>query len=84
MRLAVIALESEQVISPSINDFLCDRRLAAHRIQGHDTVLHQQLVEQRWNGGDLVGFAVHAALTQDSICSSPLVDSASIGEFWSS
>ncbi len=65
MRLTVVSLQSKQVICPLIEDLLCDCRLAPHRIQCHDAVLDHQLLKQRWDGGDLVRLAVHAALTQD-------------------
>ena len=47
VRLAVIALQGQQVNSAAINDLLRDRRLAPHCIERHDAVLDHQLVEQR-------------------------------------
>ena len=64
-RLSAIALQSKQAISRSINDLPCGRRLAPHRIQRRDAVLDRQLVEKRRNSGDVVQFAINAALTKD-------------------
>src|SRR5215218_909145 len=50
----VIGLENQQVVGPACQDLLGDGGLAAHGVQRHDAVLQCELVQQFWDGGDLV------------------------------
>ena len=64
MRDRVIGLQSQQIVAPACQDPLGDRGLTPHSVQRHDAVLQGELIQQRRNGGDLVGLAINAALAK--------------------
>ena len=64
VQVAVVGLQGEHVVSTLLNDLLGNGLLAPHGINRDDAALHVQQFQELRDGGDLVGFAVHFALTE--------------------
>ena len=63
-QLALIALQTQHVVSMVVPNLLGDPLLTTHRINGDNTAIDTQQVEQFGNSRDFVGFGIDFALAQ--------------------
>src|SRR5262245_15360317 len=64
MKLALVAFESQHIISALLNDSAGNVLLATHRVNAHNTTGHIQALEQFWTSRNLVGFVIDLTLSQ--------------------
>ena len=71
----MIGFEHQQVIGLLIENLLGNLGLAPHRVERNEAVFQVQLVQQKRNGGDLVGLWLHTLLSQrESLLTRPGTD----------
>src|SRR5262249_15345766 len=64
--LFVVALQGQEIVTTLALDLISNGRLAAHRIDGHNTAFDGKQVQKVWNGRDLIGLAVRLQLADDN------------------
>src|SRR5687768_11304096 len=63
--LFVIVLQRQEVIASLVQDLCRNLRLASHGINGHNTAVDGQQLQESWNRCDLIRFAVRLQLAND-------------------
>lgn len=64
MDVSLIAFERQHILPAAVDDLPGNVLLTAGRVDGHDGVLHVQVLQQGWNRRDFVGFLLRGQLPQ--------------------
>jgi hypothetical protein len=65
LQCPLILFECQGIVSVWFDDLCSNGGLRSHGIDRHKAAFQSQLLQERWNSRDLIGFLVHCDLCQD-------------------